>query len=239
LNPKDNTGSEVLEVIASADKFNHWMYETIKPFSKGNILEIGSGIGNISKFFIEQGARITLSDFDDYYIEYLNKKYSNQKINIISIDLQQENFEQQHTGKKEVFDSIIMLNVLEHIQDDSLALKNCSYLLKPGGNIIILTPSYSFLYSSIDKALGHYRRYSLAELNNILIRNHFNVKKRFRFNALGIPAWFYGKILRLKTIPSKEMNFYNKLTPIARLIDRISFRKAGLSCIIIGEKAIP
>jgi SAM-dependent methyltransferase len=236
LNPKDNTGSEVLEVIASADKFNYWMYETIKPFSKGNILEIGSGIGNISKFFIEQGSSITLSDFDEFYIEYLKKKYSAQQINIISIDLQEEDFEQRHAGEKEEFDSIIMLNVLEHIKDDSLALKNCRYLLKPGGKIVILTPSYSFLYSSIDKALGHYRRYSLTELNYLLIQNRFNVKKRFRFNALGIPAWLYGKILRLKTIPSHEMNFYNKLTPVARLIDRITFRKTGLSCIIIGEK---
>jgi 2-polyprenyl-3-methyl-5-hydroxy-6-metoxy-1,4-benzoquinol methylase len=238
LEPTDNTGNKILEVIADASRFNHWMYQTIQPFLHGNILEIGSGIGNISTFFLTDNTMITLSDTDEFYIQKLKSKFhSFQNLKrVLLIDIQDPFFETTYASMKEQYDSIFLLNVLEHLADDNAALKNCNFLLKPGGTLLILTPAYSFLYSSLDKALGHYRRYTRSRLNSLLQMNSLVPKKSFYFNMLGIVAWLYGKVLRLKTIPATKMSLYNKLTPLAKFIDKIMFRKIGLSAIIVGEK---
>lgn len=234
----DNTGNEILEVIAKASKFNYWMYTTIKPYLKGNILEIGSGIGNISTYLLADNASITLSDTDPYYTNILQEKFSryNNLKNILQIDILDTNFEITYAAYKDSFDTVFLLNVLEHIADDKKAVKNCKYLLKPAGKLVILTPAYKFLYSSLDKALGHYRRYTIGRIKKLFDENNLKVEKSFYFNALGIVAWLYGKIFRLKTIPAGEMGFYNRLTGLAKIIDKISFKKTGLSVIAIGEK---
>jgi 2-polyprenyl-3-methyl-5-hydroxy-6-metoxy-1,4-benzoquinol methylase len=238
LEPTDNTGNKILEVIADASRFNRWMYQTVQPFLHGNILEIGSGIGNISIFFLTANATITLSDTDEFYIQKLkNEFHSFQTLKeVLRIDIQDPFFETTYAYMKQQYDSIFLLNVLEHITDDSGAIKNCNFLLKPGGSLLILTPAYPSLYSKLDKALGHYRRYTLSRLNSLLQKNNMLPTKSFYFNALGIGAWFYVKILRLKTIPSPEMGLFNKLVPFAKIIDKIFFRKIGLSAIIVGAK---
>lgn len=233
-----NTGNEILEVIAKATKFNFWMYKTIKPYLQGNILEIGSGIGNISSFFLADGATITLSDTNTFYIEKLKSKFLSSKHlqDVLLIDIQNVLFEKKYASLKDQYDSIFLLNVLEHVEDDSAGIKNCKYLLKPGGTLLILTPAYSYLYSSLDKALGHYRRYTKDRINKLFEMNNMTVQKNFYFNTLGIVGWFYGKILRLRTISSTEMKAYNKLTPLSKIIDKITFRKIGLSVITAGKK---
>lgn len=238
MNPTDNTGIKTLEVIAAASSFNHWMYQTIRPFLQDNILEIGSGIGNISSFLFADFTTITLSDTDESYIQTLKNKFhsSHNLKEVLHIDAQAPKFESTYAFLKEQYDAIFLLNVLEHLEEDNTAIKNCNFLLKPGGKLLILTPAYSFLYSALDKALGHYRRYTSSGLKLLLQNNRLIIKKSFYFNALGIVAWLYGKVLKLETIPSTEMNLYNKMVPLAKFIDRIMFHKTGLSAIIVGEK---
>lgn len=238
MNPTDNTGNKTLNVIADADKFNSWMYQTIKPFTYGSILEIGSGIGNISKYFIQNNYSITLSDFDEFYLDRLKKDFSsnNNVKDFQSIDLQKKDFQTEYENLKESFDTIIMLNVLEHLEDDGYAIHNCRYMLKENGTFIILVPAYSFLYSRMDKELNHFRRYTSTSLKSKIIAGDFSVRKSFYFNFLGIFAWLYGKILRIKVLPSSEMNFFNKLVPLGKVLDKIVFNKIGLSAIVVAKK---
>ena len=235
----DNTGNEILEVIANARKFNYWMYSAIKPYLQGNILEIGSGIGNISTYFLSDNAAITLSDTDTFYTNTLKNKFESYKNlkGVLQIDIQDPSFETTYDSFKEKYDSIFLLNVLEHVADDYAAIKNCNFLLKPGGTLLVLTPAYSVLYSSLDKALGHYRRYTTSGVNTLLKKTELITKKSFYFNALGTLAWFYGKLFRLKTIPAGEMGFFNKITGLAKIIDKITFSKIGLSVIAVGKKS--
>ena len=144
IETKDLVGLHTLEVIAKADRFNKWMYDQFKHQLKGEILEIGSGIGNISQLVIEEGCSITLSDYNDQYCESLRKKfsqYSNVR-GVMRIDLLDPDFENKYSFYKEKFDSIFLLNVIEHIEDDLLAIKNCNYLLRAGGHLILLAPAY-------------------------------------------------------------------------------------------------
>ncbi|MBA3284426.1 MAG: methyltransferase [Nitrosopumilus sp.] len=224
--------------MSKADKFNQWMAETIAPYVSGDILEIGSGLGNISQYFIDKNYQITLSDIDPYYLETLNKHFhdiGNVK-EILSIDLQSKKFFETYKDLAKKFDTVFYLNVLEHLEFEDLAIQNSQFLLKPGGNLIILVPAYSFLYSPMDKALDHYRRYTQKRLNHVFQRNEMIVIKSFYFNFLGIVEWLYGKIKKLKTVPDSEMSTFNALIPFAKLFDKAIFHSMGLSVISVAKK---
>jgi 2-polyprenyl-3-methyl-5-hydroxy-6-metoxy-1,4-benzoquinol methylase len=235
----DQVGGDTLDVISSADKFNRWTYDTIRPFCKGNILEIGSGVGNISQFFLEEGASILLSDIREGYCAELRKKfqsYSNLK-GVELIDLVDPAFDQRFQVLFGSFDSIFSLNVVEHIYDDNLAIKNAKKLLKKEGHLIILVPSYQGLYNGLDKDLDHYRRYNKKTLSALFDNNDLNIIQKQYFNFMGIFAWLIsGKLQKNETIPGGQMKLYNALVPVFRWIDRLVFRLAGLSTIVVGKK---
>jgi SAM-dependent methyltransferase len=231
---KDERGYQTLEVIAKADKFNRWMFETIRPYCHGNILEIGSGIGNISHFFIQRGYSITLSETDEYYIDQLKKTFK--ETNIFCLDIVHQDFHEKFARLFQTFDTVIFLNVLEHIYNDEQAIENCRHFLKPGGSLVVLVPAYAFLFSKLDRELHHYRRYTSRNLSTLVSKKNFIVRKVFYFNAMGILAWTYGKFSGLHSIPSKEMKLFNNLVPLAKFIDKILFRKAGLSVILVAQK---
>ena len=230
----DIEGLVTLNVIEKANRFNEWMYNAISPDCKGRILEIGSGIGNISKFFINDNKKIVLSDLRNNYCELLKEKFKNP---ILKIDLVNPNFDVEYKSLFQTFDSVFALNVIEHIENDILAINNCKKLLKEGGNLIILVPAYQWLFNNFDNELEHFRRYSRKGIKNIIKKNNLKVEKLFFFNVIGIFGWFLsGKILKKKTIPEGQMNLFNFLVPVFKLADKIVFRKIGLSVICIAKK---
>jgi 2-polyprenyl-3-methyl-5-hydroxy-6-metoxy-1,4-benzoquinol methylase len=230
----DNTGRETLEVIAKADSFNQWMFRTIYPYCRGKILEIGSGIGNISQFFLEKTEHITLSDTDNFYVQDLKKRFP--VTDVLSIDLEHPAFATAYKELLHQYDTVFLLNVLEHINNDETAISNCNRLLKSGGCLVILTPAYPFLYSKIDKGLHHFRRYTKRSLNNVISKNDFIIKNLFYFNALWIAGWLYGKLAGLKKIPQGEMKLFNKFVWLAKILDKLLFKRIGLSIIAVAEK---
>ena len=236
---EDKEGQSTLEAIAMADKFNKWMFNTILPFCSDKILEIGSGIGNISQFFLESGLRITLSDIRNNYCDALRQKFYGAKTldDVLLIDLADQDFEKRYAKYQGAFDTVFSLNVIEHIKDDRLALKNCRYLLKNGGFLIILVPAYQFLYNTFDVELGHYRRYTKSTLRSLFLTNGLDISHSQYFNIMGTLGWFFsGKVLKKKSIPEGQMGLYNTLVPIFKVIDKITLQRFGLSVIVVGRK---
>ena len=235
----DQEGLETLETIAAANNFNRWMSETVeKRLKPGNILEIGSGIGNISRYFLDKGYDICLSDIRENYCGYLEENFSNYEnlSDIVKMDLVHPNFETEYAEHLNNYDNLYALNVIEHIEDDVLALANCKKLLKPGGRIVILVPAYQTLYNTFDKNLFHYRRYTRKTMSAVFEKNHFKILEKFHFNLIGILGWFVsGSILKKETIPSGQMDLYNKLVPIFRMIDKVTLNQMGLSVVVVGE----
>ena len=230
----DIEGLETLNVIEKANKFNKWMYETIKPYSKGRILEIGCGIGNISEFFINDNFDIVLSDLRDNYIEIVKNKFTNE---VIKIDLVDADFDTKHKDLIGTFDTVFALNVVEHIKDDNKAIENCKKLLKNQGHLIILVPAYQSLFNNFDVELEHYRRYTQKSLKQLIKANKLGIIKTFSFNVIGILGWFVsGSILKKKTIPEGQMGLFNKLVPVFKIADILTLKKMGLSVICISEK---
>lgn len=235
----DKVGAATLSVIGQVDHFNLWMYQTIRPYLKGEVLELGSGIGNISKFLIKDNFPITLSDFNLHYCSYLKEQFlSFEKVqDVVTIDLQHPNFEEEYQRYENRFDSIFLLNVIEHLKDDFSAVKNCRFLLKQNGHLVVLAPAYGWLYCRFDKELGHFRRYTKATLSKPFLTHRFRIASRQYFNLLGIAGWLlFGKLLNRKLIGSREMSAYEHLVPLAKWLDRLAVKQIGLSVIIVGVK---
>ncbi len=236
----DQEGMETLNVVAEADRFNIWMYHTIKPYCPGNILEIGSGIGNISDFFLKDNQTITLSDIRQNYVDILKQKHQGKtKLkDVIIMDIIDPDFDTKFEKYFGTFDSVYALNIVEHVKDDTQAIANIKKLLKPGGNMVILVPAYQKLYNGFDKELEHYRRYNMKMLDQLMTKNKLEVIHHQYFNFIGVFGWWFsGNVLKKKTIPEGQMKLYNSLVPIFKIVDKVIANSMGLSVISIGRKA--
>lgn len=238
--PEDDLeGRETLEAIAAANKFNRWMYETTTRSLTGNVIEIGSGIGNISSIFCRDQRQLHLSDIRESYVRCLERNFATQPsvAGISQLDLVDPDFENRYEHLLESFDGLFALNVVEHIEDDVQAIANARKLLKPGGRMVILVPAGQWLYNQFDKSLEHYRRYSTASLESLFRQNELSVARSQYFNAAGIPGWFYsGAILKKKTIPAGQMKLFNALVPLFKIADKCVLNRIGLSVLVEGLK---
>ena len=235
----DRIGEVTLDAISEAEKFNKWMFDVILPFSKGRVLEIGSGIGNISAHFLNAGFNIHLTDIRYQYCNRLNTRFDSEPLFLGAeiMDLVDPEFDSKFATQFQTYDTIVALNVIEHIKDDLTAIANCKKLLKTGGHLIILVPSYDALYNKFDVELGHYRRYRKSSLSALFQKNDLEILTKRYFNLAGILGWFVtGHLQENESIPRSQMKLYNKLVPLFKLIDRISFNRVGLSTIVVGRK---
>jgi 2-polyprenyl-3-methyl-5-hydroxy-6-metoxy-1,4-benzoquinol methylase len=232
-------GTETLEIISEANQFNKWMYRTIRPHCCGNMLEAGSGIGNISRFFVDDGSAITLSDYDSGYFQLLKQKfggYTNLQ-DIIRMDLSDEYLEEHHPALLGKYDTVFALNVVEHIANQEQALLNAYKLLRKGGRFVILVPAFQRLYNGFDEQLSHHRRYSTNSLTSIMRTAGFDVVFSRYFNFAAILGWFFfGNLLRNRVIPGSQLKLYDALVPVWKVIDVFLNRIAGLSIIQVGER---
>lgn len=235
----DSVGEETLEAIGKADRFNNWMYQTIRPWCKGRTLEIGSGAGNMSKYFINDGFEIMLTDIRDSYCRKLEDQFTGNQnlLGVKNIDLADPEFDKKHKQIFSSFDTVFALNVVEHIKDDQLAVENSRKLLKNGGHLIILVPSYKAFYNQFDVSLGHYRRYTVKSLRRVFTNADFKILHQQYFNFIGLFGWFFsGRILRKDIIPKGQVRIFNALVPGFKIIDKLIFSSSGLSTIVVGKK---
>lgn len=222
-----------LDELSHVHKYNMLIYENIKPYLGERILEIGAGIGNISKLLIKsQPSLLVLTDFDEYYLEILSKKYNGDpKIKVHKLDISKESFMHNYQ-----IDTIVSINVLEHIKEDIKALINCNKILCDSGKLILFLPANRFLYGELDKSLGHYRRYSKKEIVMKLREAGFRIDKIKYFNGIGILGWLINsKILKRKKIPTFHLRVFELITYVVAL-ERYIRLPFGLSFIVVAHK---
>jgi SAM-dependent methyltransferase len=231
---EDEYGSAILDSLAHAPNFCRWMADTIRPYVGDYVLEIGAGMGNLTAH-ISPRRRYVASDINLNYLDYL-KNFCLYKpyMEVKSIDLTRE---EDFAPYEEQFDTVICLNVLEHIEDDLAGLRNMYRVLKPGGRAIVLVPHGEWLFSSFDTVLGHYRRYSDSQLQEIMASAGFcRTGLITSFNRIGVPAWVLNsKILHRKHFSSFQIKFLNTFQGILARINAI-LPWHGLSTIAIGQK---
>ncbi|MBF0215993.1 MAG: glycosyltransferase [Candidatus Omnitrophica bacterium] len=232
-----NVGEDTLYRIRLLDNNNKWIFDRIKPYLGERIMEIGSGIGNISRFCIKENRTLVLSDLNDKYLEYLREFFGgNPSVTVVKYDVTRPGFTSGNPAPRGI-DTVICVNVLEHIEDDSRALANMRDLLSPGGRLILLVPAMKELFGSLDIKLGHYRRYEKDELTNKLGSAGFDTEDIFPQNIFSTPGWYINSRLLKKGILSPpQLVIANFLIPLFAFIeDRIKV-PFGLSLIAVARK---
>ena len=231
----DRYGHEVLNSLTEARRFSKWSVKVIEPWLGNRILEIGSGIANISRQ-LPMRELLTLSDRDPEYLKLLQQAFEYYDgVEVIELDItKDEHFERLEKR----FDTIVCLNVLEHIQDDVSALGRMAQLLQPGGRLILQVPQYQFLYSPMDKDLGHYRRYETQELGKKLSDAGLQVEIMKNFNSLGTLGWLVNsRIMGKKDLGKLKLKIYDMLVPALSRIEKV-LDLPGLSIVAVGKKTL-
>lgn len=228
---KDKFGKQTLESMNQAAWYNKWTFKKFNAFLKGNILEVGCGIGNFTQTLISYG-KIWGIDINENYV-LQTKKIVKKKAAVGLGDIEKG----EYFFKDQEFDSVVCINVLEHIDDDTKAIKNIYKILKDDGNLILLIPSHPFLYGEIDRSIGHFRRYTKKEIVNKLKQEGFKIITFKSLNLLGAIGWYIsGKILKNKIVDQSKIKIFNLLGPYFLKIEDLFKPSFGTSFLIIAKK---
>ena len=212
-------GAKILDSLAGTKRFNKWMADTVRPMLGTRVLELGAGIGNMTQHLARGRKIFVASDIDQEHLARLRVRFRGRpNLEIRKCDLCDVGDFQAMPG---VFDSVVCLNVVEHVEDDSGALRNIFAALRPGGRAIILVPQDQKAYGTLDEVLGHYRRYSEGELRARMEEAGFEVERVLHFNRVTRPAWrFNGQVLKRRSFGRLQLRIFDALVPLWRRIDR-------------------
>ena len=235
--PGDAAGAETLEIMAAAPRFNAWMYATVAPYLGRRVLEVGSGIGNMSAHMLgADPEQLVLTDTDAWYRDQLRERFEGRaEVRVDHLTLPDPTARARFADDR--IDTIIALNVVEHIEQDVAALRTMREVLVDGGRIVILVPALQALYGEMDRELGHFRRYSRRSLTHTFARAGFRVDRMIWFNRAGVPGWWFnGRVRKVKRIPVDQLRTFDALVPLFR-IERFLPLPFGQSLIAVGSPA--
>ena len=227
-------GMQTLLSMRRARRYNKWVFLRIKPYVGDRVLETGAGIGNITQHLLDREVVVAV-DNKPLYVEMLKHGFrNNPNVRVECQDL--TDFGAYDALQDDHLNTVLCINVLEHIQADLEVLRALHRVLVPGGRAIVLVPQGRWLYGSIDRAVGHCRRYSKQELTERMSTAGFEVENVFALNKLGVLGWFVnGRILKRKTVPGLQVRLFDLLLPMVRLLDHV-LPVPGLSVIAVGRK---
>jgi glycosyltransferase involved in cell wall biosynthesis len=213
---EDTYGSQILGRLNRAPRFTKWMADVIRPYVGEKVLEIGAGTGNLTVQLTPRRL-YWVSDINPLYLDYLENIRLNRPYMRVGYT---DGEKGESFPKGEKFDTVICLNVVEHLSDDLTALNNFREVLEDHGRAIVLVPCGPWLFGSLDEVLGHHRRYSRKQLTELVERAGFRLESILEFNRIGVIAWWLNaRLLRRRTFGFWQIKLLNALTPVFRVLD--------------------
>jgi len=227
-------GSE-LELFAAVHNWKSYWSQRIQPFVTGDVLEVGAGIGSNTPFLDPGGnGRWVCLEPDSRLIDRLTRNLgqtaSRRRHETVSGTLQSLDASQK-------FDTIIYIDVLEHIENDREELERAASHLRAGGRIIVLSPAHQRLFTPFDAAIGHYRRYNRPMLRNISPPN-LRMEQLIYLDSAGLLLSTANLLLLRQSMPTKaQLRFWDQyIIPISRILDRGLFHSVGKSIMGIWRR---
>jgi len=224
---------ETLSKMNALERFNRHLYDTIKPWCGKRILEVGAGTGNITRFLLKSGD-VVATDVNAASVSRLSDQFQGwDGFEAHAWDVSQPP-PAPIEGRR--FDTVVCLNVLEHVRDHEAALRNMRDMLAPGGKLVLLVPAGQELYSDLDRNLGHHRRYGRDALVKLLGAAGFRVGEVKWFNLMGVLGWFVnGRVLKRDRLPVGQLGVYEMVAPLVLPVEKRVKLPVGLSLIAVGE----
>ncbi len=206
---------ETLDNLDSADNYAGWIFALIEPYLGELVLEVGAGHGTVTEIVARTERRVVASDISETCTRSLNERFGDaQNVVVIHGDI-------AATAAYGPFDTAILLNVLEHIEDDDAALRELSKVLKDKGSLVVWVPAFPALYSDFDRKVGHFRRYTVKGLRAQLQRDGFEVQEIRYVNWVGAMAWWIVARMLHRT-PTRRTSiklFDRYLVPVVKWIE--------------------
>ena len=219
--------------LDSLKRYNKWIWERLRPFIGQRVLEAGSGSGTMTRFLYGREL-IVATDKETPYLDRLRNRFR-RKPGIVIERLDLDSDEALELARYN-FDTVTCINILEHANDDVAALRRVHALLQPGGRVVVFAPAGSGIFGTLDKAVGHLRRYDGDQLVAKLKEAGFEVEDVSYQNKIAKFAWWLNsKVLHRSALPSAQSRFFDFLVPLFRKIDG-QRPSSGLSVIAIGRK---
>jgi SAM-dependent methyltransferase len=215
-----------------APNYLRWISDLVAGHLGYRVLELGAGIGSITELWA-RGHEVVASDLSDHCVSALRSRFADSpNITVTQTDVRAI----QASG--ETFDSIVLVNVLEHIEDDAGILASLRPLLNPGGTVVIYVPALNGLYGPWDRKVGHYRRYSKWRLGAVAREAGLAVNELRYVNILAIPAWFAFSKSNIERTTSSGLSVWDRTgVPVGRALESRIRVPIGLN--VLGVLSLP
>jgi SAM-dependent methyltransferase len=227
------SGTE-LDAVAEATNYYDWIAECFAPHVGQRCVEAGAGIGTVSKLLLDRASpgALTLIEPAANNVPILRERFAgDSRVTVY------HGYLEDLTGSLES-DSIIAVNVLEHVEKDDAFLRASYSILGPGGSLLLLVPALPAIFGSLDRAFDHFRRYTRSGLRKQLLDAGFEIETLRYLNTLGVAAWFVaGRIFRRSTLARSQVRFYDRLViPWLRAVEKRFQPPIGQSLLAIAHK---
>lgn len=216
----------------AARNYRRFEFDTIAPWCGRSLLEVGSGLGDFAALFDGHVDRLVVSDNDPYCLERLRERYRG-RTDVEVLDLTLPCPVPVH----EPVDTIVAVNVLEHIADDVHALSLLAAALAPGGRVVLWVPGYQWLYGDFDREVGHVRRYTPATLTRAITAAGLEPETCKPVNFLGGFAWWLSVRVGGTGYPNPRMvRLYDRtVVPVTRAMEKLVTPPFGQSVFCVAR----
>jgi SAM-dependent methyltransferase len=229
----EDHGRATLESLGTSPHISQWMVDQFDGALGDRVLEAGSGTGNLTPLLLDR-ERIVALDVDPSYVRRLDHRYGHlENFTVIEADLEDPDVFAKL--ESEELDTVLCVNVLEHLDRPDVAVQGFHRILQPGGRALILVPAHGSLYSAMDKAIEHRQRYESPELRKLLEDAGFEIERVSQFNRLGVVGWFVNRWIGRTTISRPQVFAFRLMLPLARVLERVR-KLPGLSWIAVARK---
>jgi SAM-dependent methyltransferase len=220
-----------LELFAEAKRWKTYFGSVLRPFVAGHVLEVGAGIGSNTQFlYNERVASWTSLEPDPSLAQQIEKRITAGRLprcRVITGTL-------ESIDENERFDTILYIDVLEHLSDDAAELFSARRRLAPAGHVIVLAPAHQMLFSAFDSAIGHHRRYSRKSLIDVGPKG-CQLIMCCMLDCAGLLASLANRVLLSQPMPSRsQIAFWDGwLVPISRRLDAAFGRRLGKTVVAV------
>ena len=207
--------SMVLHSLSTAHRYNRWIVDLAAPFLGPHVLEVGAGDGNVASLLVHEHRRVVVAEPYEPFAAKLRDRFGEHGgVDVVDADVDglAAALDREGLRPEPGFDSALMINVLEHIEDDVAALERLRDAVRPGGHVVVFVPAFPMLYGEFDRRVGHFRRYRLPDLRQRVARAGLDVVDSHYVNCPGWFAWLLvARLGRRVPTTSGNVDAYDRL----------------------------
>ncbi len=233
----ESTSMIIQKRLRRANQYNLWIYESIAPYLGDRILDIGCSVGNIVALFYNQPRELVVGvDIEEAALRVIQRRLGSEgTFQALQISTQSYAL---RAFRDNSFDTITCLNVLEHVEDDRKCLKEMWRVVNHRGHVILYVPAFRFLMGTMDRADGHFRRYTRTELSSRVEDVGLRIVHARYMNLLGSIGWFVnGRIFRRRLIPAGGvLDLFDRLVPTMKRLEKLVRLPLGQSLLLTARK---